>query len=678
MSEQGASDGSIRISAAVELGNASRATLGLLPVAAYYDAAAKGTLALARDGAGRIVGYALYGLAAGRVRLTHLCIDKAFRRRGIAQIFVEWISERHADYAGILVRCRHDYGLGELWVKLGFVPLSEAPGRSRAGQPIVSWWRDHGHPNIFSRPEDSVLVRAAVDLNVLRDLADRDRPDHREAAALVSDQISDRLELVRTSALDLEINNLPSDLRGMCLRRADGLRASRGNQTQIASSASELLVAARLVEPGFPGSPQDEFDLQYVAEAAAAGVNVFVTRDERLTELLGPVAEQRYGLRILRPAELVVHIDELVRAEAYRPAALLDTGFSRRLIGAGQETLLLGLVDRQSRERPADLRRLVRELTASQHERVGVFAPDGRLAAAFVGRCESGVLAVPLLRVADDPVADTLARQLMYILRQQARDGGASVIRLADPHLPRALRLAAVDDGFVPHEGEYHAFALDVCAPARDVEHAAVIAARSAGLPAPVPLRAALPAVVAAALERAWWPAKIIDSALQSYLVPIRQPFSVDLLGVPSGLFPRQPELGLSREHVYYRSPGGPKPKAPARVLWYMSGSGTSSGQPAAVIACSQLEDVVCGPPEELHSRFRHLGVWDLGQIRQAAKGGTVQALRFSNTEIFAAPIRLPRLRELARDHAQHGVPQSPMPITADLFAALYVEGGKR
>jgi hypothetical protein len=62
-----------------------------------------------------------------------------------------------------------------------------------------------------------------------------------------------------------------------------------------------------------------------------------------------------------------------------------------------------------------------------------------------------------------------------------------------------------------------------------------------------------MPAVVAAEMERTWWPAKLVDSRLPTYLIPIQQRFAAELLGVPEGLLPRHDTLGLAREHVYHR-----------------------------------------------------------------------------------------------------------------------------
>lgn len=98
--------------------------------------------------------------------------------------------------------------------------------------------------------------------------------------------------------------------------------------------------------------------------------------------------------------------------------------------------------------------------------------------------------------------------------------------------------------------------------------------------------------------------------------------FSSDLVGVPVGLWRRDDDLCLNREHVYYRIPGTQRLKSPARILWYTSKGGKSVAQAAAVVDSSQLDAVHVGPPNELHSRFQHLGVWSLTDMTKAAASG--------------------------------------------------------
>jgi len=664
------------IAAAVALGNQAKRTLGLLPSGAYADAAARRGLLLARD-AGTVIGYALFAITSSRIRLTHLCVADAYRRRGLARQMVEWISSVHRDRPGILAWCRHDYGLGRMWSNLGFERRGERPARAGEGLKLVAWWRDHGHPALFARSPDSVLVRAAIDLNILRDLADWTRTDSAETRALTSDQLSDRLELVRTPSLDREIDGIEGELRENCVREAARLPACRGDRNRIADIRLELLTAAQANDPSFPREPQDSPDLEHLAEAIGADLNVFITRDVRLARLLAGAAE-RHGVQILRPAEVVIRLDELVHAEAYRPAALLETAFTRRRIPAGHENEVLGLLEQGGGERRTQLQKRLRDLATRNLAREGIYAPDGQLVAAWAMSRSEHVLDVPLLRVAAGGLADTLARQILFILRQQARADGLTVIRVSDPLPPRTVVLALLNDAFLPAPGGPVALVLDVCGPAAEVEHAAVIAARAAGIPEPVSLSRSRPAAAAAEVERAWWPAKVLDGTLPTYLVPIRPAFSRDLLGVPRGLFLRENGLGLSREHVYYRAPTGLRLAAPARILWYITSGGQPDIDDRRVIACSYLDDVIEGASEELHSRFRHLGVWSLDQVQRSARGGAVQALRFTNTELLPTPISLRRVRQIATTLRQPLVLRAPSLLSPDLFAALYREGRQR
>nr|MBA2604280.1 GNAT family N-acetyltransferase [Acidobacteriota bacterium] len=519
------------IDAAIELGNRARDTLGHLPFAAYEDAARNGGLLLGREG-GNVVAYALFGATDRHVRLTHLCVEQRLRRGGIARLLINWISERHADRPGILVWCRRDYRLADMWSHLGFERLSERPGRGRGNRTLVAWWRDHGHPHLFTRAGETAIVRASVDLNIIRDLADESRPDRVESLALLSDQSADRLEVVRTPALDVEMDAMDDELRTPCVRRAHTLISIQPSRGHYASVHAEMLASANAADPIFVQSTQGELDIRYVSEAIAAGLNVFVTRDARLTSTLGPLAAA-HGLRILRPAEVIVRMDELVRAEAYQPAALQATGFTRRLIGSGGELDLDAFVSRNTRERLPQLRSRVRSLTAAGLERVGIFSPEQKLVAAFVVQDDAGVLHVPLFRVADGPLADTIAHQLVFTLRMEALKRGDSLIRLVDPFMSRATLAAAADDGFLTHGDAHYAFVIDVCGSARDVEHAAVAAARAASLPSPAAIRHRLSGIGAGQVERVWWPAKVVDSELTSYLMPIRQSFSNELLGQP-------------------------------------------------------------------------------------------------------------------------------------------------
>lgn len=661
-------DESVRISAAIALGNAAQATLGQLPFAAYDDAAAHGGLLLAVSG-DEVVGYALFYVGRQRVRLAHLCVDPAWRRAGVARQLVEWISERHRDWAGISVWCRRDYRLAEFWSRLGFQRMGERPGRGRAGHTLVAWWRDHGHPSLFSALREGVVVRASVDLNVVRDIAEGGRANREESLALLGDQLRDQLELVRTPSLDIEIDFLEDTERRAASREAEALPSVRVRSSEVALIATALRSAVEELDPAFFQEVSGQRDLLYVSEAIAGGISVFITKDEKLAGALAEAA-LAYGLRVLRPAAVIVRIDELVRSEAYRPGPVQATAFTRRLIPSGSHRELEGLVATTGKARRTAALGHLRSLTTTGYDRVGIFDPVGELAGAYLLRKSGGVLEVPILRFRPGALAPTLVRQVLFALRREAVQRGAAAIRIADPQLDKATGAAAVDDGFERSGDDLVGLVIDFAGPARGVADRVKAAADTAKLPPPFTVRPHLPPIPAAEIERIWWPAKLLDSGLPNYIIPIQQEFSRELLGAPLGLFGRDAALGLSREHVYYRSPRGLAIEAPARLLWYMSGSAKGSVEPSAVVAASILEEVVEDSPEALRERFQHLGVWRLEQIERAARAGKAQALRFTYTETFARPVTGPALSDLLGS-----APQGPRRLNRDGFALLYSKG---
>ena len=72
--------------------------------------------------------------------------------------------------------------------------LGERPVRGKDNAPLIDWWRDHGHPNLLSADSDGVLVRAAIDTNILRDLTEAGRTNADESNALLADHLVGLLE----------------------------------------------------------------------------------------------------------------------------------------------------------------------------------------------------------------------------------------------------------------------------------------------------------------------------------------------------------------------------------------------------------------------------------------------------------------------------------------------------
>ncbi|WP_237302534.1 GNAT family N-acetyltransferase [Streptomyces sp. S063] len=337
------------------------------------------------------------------MRLTHLCVDDTHRGQGINKRLVEAISERHADRLGILLKCRKDYGLEKMWTRLGFQARTEVDGRGGAREPLVVWWRSHGHPDLFTHLESPALATAAMDCNVFADLhSSYERNGAEETKALSAQWLVDLLELVVLPQLVQEIHAVRDAAeRRVQIKRALPLppapaRASRSGPDAPDPDRDGLGRSRSGAAP----HRQRRGDLAYVIQAHAAGLQLLITRDAGLLEL-SPVAEKVCGVRILRPADSVVAIDELKRTQAYQPGSLLGTALTTTAVPSGQEQQQLVFLNKPGGERQKAFKARLRDFAArpDQWIRQQIAGKDGQLLATYCHETRDGELRVPLLRV---------------------------------------------------------------------------------------------------------------------------------------------------------------------------------------------------------------------------------------------------------------------------------------
>lgn len=306
------------------------------------------------------------------------------------------------------------------------------------------------------------------------------------------------------------------------------------------------------------------------------------------------------------------------------------------------------LLNNEGGERKSAFRQLIKDVAALD-------GPDGapsdadavwRHLAIWATRPLWKTLEVPLLRVHRGDLLPTITRQIVLHLRRQAASLQLHTVHVEDGHSARDVQDELRRDGFKPADDtgtRHHATVLRVVGAWSDVQNAANdadVSDPATSWADDTPLRAE-----AAECERVWWPAKITDADLPTFIVPIRGVFADDLLRHMPTLLARASDLGLSREHVYYRS-GKNRLDGPGRILWY------SSTRDKQMVRCSRLVESLSGTPEGLHRAFAHLGVWSLGQVRASADNrGRVNALRFADTELFPRPLS-PKLPSGSSDPA--------------------------
>jgi predicted transcriptional regulator/predicted GNAT family acetyltransferase len=655
----------------LSLARTARKTVGFLTNAAFEQRARQGTLlaALCND---QIVGYLLFDLPRDEIRIVHLVVAQEHRGGGLARAMVDALASDYADRRGILLHCRNDFPADSLWPRLDFLPVGERTGRSIEGKPLTRWFRSFGSPDLFTllHEQDSRPV-ALLDACVFFDLVGSSPST--VAQQLRADWLGEHVRLGVTDHLLLEIHEgADGDERRRQRAAADALRVDTAAQDGWKAIQRELVA----LHPAAPD--KDLSDLTYLAQAIAAQARWLITDDRAFARRYAGTAA-RFDVSLVRPAAFLREVDEYASGERYRPVDLAGTSVSRRHADASiLSQLAPAFVNHSSGEHIRDLHKAI-EVAAARPGQVHleIIEVDGG-ARGLVCWQSNHNLEVLLVRVRAGRGETTIGRHLLSLLRDEAINAKAETIRVLDERPSPAVLRSFRDEGFAANgDGVVVAHALV----GRGSFAKLLERAKAVGSPLVMTRlfetqsSATSSAARASAAERWYAPYRVIGAGIPCFLLPIQHGWATELLDTglaQEQLLPREWGLGLRRELVYYRSPqnaGGLV--APARLLWYVSGSAQGAG---TIRAVSHLTEVTVDAHWRLASRFRALGVYTSEQVAaRADRRGNAMALRFSHTERFTHPVSLADYRKLVSGDpkSKKVVLRSARPISEHMFVTL-------
>jgi hypothetical protein len=396
---------------------------------------------------------------------------------------------------------------------------------------------------------------------------------------------------------------------------------------------------------------------------------------------------------LIRPSDLIVHLDELRRESEYQPARLAGTLLEIRLVHSKEQAILVEHFQcDEMRETRVDFQRQVRRFLAAPYRFECLIAIDNQtspLAFMVYDRENSDELVVPMFRVRRGPIAATLARYLiLQMLTVSAREHRIFT-KICDTFINANIASALQDDAFMKVDEGWLKVNLNVAETADEIAlRLSELASRGTSEAAYCHRLSTMlhrsdttnDIQAMADLEKLLWPAKVIDANLPTFIVPIQPRWAQELFDehlANQTLFGANIQLALNREAVYYRAKRPNVLSAPARILWYVSQDANYHGA-GSVRACSRLDEIVVGQPKELYRQFRRLGVYEWNNVLEVAKGDTqaeIMAIRFSNTELFSRPVKWYELQQLLREAGCPSQLQSPHRIPSDVFSRLYSSG---
>jgi ribosomal protein S18 acetylase RimI-like enzyme len=677
--------------AVIDLGDANRKTLGLLPRAAYRQSAERGWIITATDQTShRLAGYLLYRVARRKmlVYIVHLCVATHYRRRGVAAaLFRELCAITRETCIGVRVHCRIDYEANALWPNLGFQAVREVPGRSKSrASNLRIWLYDYGHPSLFAlsaRQELASTTRVAIDANVFFQLEDPSRVGHEESAALLEPWVDIDLCLAPET-----FNEIARNPDSAAIERA---RNFANGFTRLEPPSDDIGHIVKALAPLLPSpkKPSDKSDRRQLAGAIAAGVPFFVTRDEGLLatrEQIGP----SFGIEILRPADIILLQDELRAAPKYSPAPLSGSAVKIERVHSQEFASLVSDFQMSESETKAKFSRKVQTILAQPHsyETIVVRNASDVLALVAYGRVHPNEVTIPIFRLRRSSLTPIIGRHLLADLPLRGATSGPLIVRLEDSLSPLVASIVQ-ESGFEQAEGCWFKISI-VGVFNRDQLRGllgtfpgpAYARNRAGQLAALLDDRTISDAQVLVQVEKALWPVKISDVGVAAFIVPIRPRWAMHLFDVDTAsqdLFGGEPALLLSAENVYYRANFGTKLTPPARILWYVSGGHGRYQGSMAIKACSYLDQVEVGEAKRLFSKYRKLGIFEWKDLYDGPAHGDahrrVMVLRFSASEVLQAPIPLARLQKLWSREGAAFNPVAPLSIKSNTFISLYKEG---
>ncbi len=669
-------------------------TLGFLPDGAF-DAYARRRWILAAIEGGTLAGYVIYRVSRMRAVLVHLCTEQSHRRKGIARQLFDSVVARTADQRGILANTRRDFPAHSMWPRLGFTAIGEGPGRGTKGTVLTRWWYQHPHPTLFSNTAPSVTNRSpidvAIDLNVFYDLVTpsiRDGSD--ESRSLQSDWLMDEIQLCVTGELFNEINRLQGSQERTRQR-------NQAHEFKLVSGTAETFVEmhSRLTSIlGESKNDRQSSDLRHLAHTAAAEVEYFVTRDAKLLKNQSAI-EGKTGVTPLRPADLVIELDQIRNTASYQPVRFRGSTLQVAKVNRKQRHKLEdAFVSKSIGENKAAFRRVISAILPS-HPSVDssvVLDENGEPIALFgIDWTNPSVANIPCLRLRHGRMARTLARQIVSTAIESSIAHHRSILAVSDNWLESFTEEALAECGFFK-AGPYwlklnYAAIGTLDQVSAGIEHL-LEEAKGSGFNLPgsqrIPLQpeCQLNSVDTVLLERNLRPLKLINGSLNSIVIPVRPLWAHQLFD--SGLseqtlFGARPDLLLTWENVYYRSSRSfGEISSPFRILWYVSHDRRYSGT-GQIRAYSVGSSIEVLPAHAAFNRYKRLGVYSREQVLEITGGdpnGQVMVIRFCDIELFKSPIDRSSFSTLLEDvDKKRPSLRGPQRISEMAFANIYREG---
>ncbi len=439
------------IEKAIELGNQNKATLGLFPKGAYIKFAKNKRILVAIDEKKNFLGYLLYDTNIRNMSaiIVHLSTKESCQKSGVAKALFEKLKEITKNiYRGIRVSCRRDYELRDFWSKLGFIPKTEKPGRSKIGSILTVWWFDHGHPTLFTLADEKRTAsksRVVIDANVFYQLQEEPSDSNEDSQALLADWLEENIELCLTTEIYTEI-----DRHGDETQRNKS-RSFAESFLLLQSHDKNYQKVCKDLKSYFPEqmSNSTASDFRQLAKTISAEVNLFITQDETLLRKEQHVYDN-FRVRIIRPSDLIIEQDVLIREAEYQPVRLSGSLIKIERVTSGKSSILEDTFLAPQQETKSKFRQRLQPCLSDPHlfETNIVKSGEKRISLIIYDRQKQSELQIPFFRVLRGNLSKVLAKHLVYQAIIVSSQEKRALTKITDTFLSDEIIDALQENGF--------------------------------------------------------------------------------------------------------------------------------------------------------------------------------------------------------------------------------------
>ncbi len=688
----------------INLGDANNKTLGFFPKGAFIEHAVKKTIIVAISPKKECIGYLLYKTKERdnkRIRLIHLCISENWRKKGIPEQLVNHlkkITDTDKQYEGIGLTCRRDFNLDHFWQKLGFLPQFDKEAKTK-GKENTYWWFDYGHPNLLSMLNVSnreSKLSVVIDAPIFFEIAEeQDNPENKDSKSLMSDWLEPELDLCLVDEIMNQINKITDSKKRQQLRN---FNTNFSKVSHINSKLDEIHNKLKKILE-INNANLDQFDFRYFKKILASENYIFVTKNSKLLRIKDEFYDQ-FKVSIVEPVELILRIDEIQSKTEYQPIRMAGMSITKVPVQWGEEDLQTIFLSNQNQENKSDfVQQIKRFLTdKDKFECWNILEKNNKIALLVYCKHKSNELEIPLIRVLDDnPIANIMISHLIYNSIFDSTKEGRNFTRITDPYLSEKTTKAIQKSSTFNevYNGFLRANLLIADTAFQLSQQLNIIAKQS---PKDYDFCTKMSKLLSNNenlkeaktmwdIEKKFFPTKIFDADIPTYIIPIRPWWAHHLfdhqLAIQTTIGENKIDLALNTEAVYYKSKKPAcknlKPGVYGRIIWYVSKNKKDKGYHdiSAIRAVSRLDEVLVGKPQELFRRFQNLGIYQWNDVLGVANGDPekeIMAIKFSHTELLKLPIPLTEVQEVLENKFTM---QSAYYVPKEKFAILYCRGNQ-